>query len=102
MFAALFFLWLTWHRPAFSGTRLPREQWENLPKELTVRIIRMNYEARTREKKRMTVNTTLTDPSKYDGMELHDLYAKRWGIETRLRNRTASGQRTPKTFFSFE
>ena len=77
---------LTLRRPAFSRTGITREQWEDLPKELTVRIIRMNYEDRTGEKKKMTVVTTLTDPSKYDGIELHGLYAKRWEIEVRLRD----------------
>ena len=77
---------LTLQRPAFSRTGITREQWEDLPEKLTVRIIRMNYEDRTGKKKRMTVVTTLTDPSKYDGMELHNLYAKRWEIEVRLRD----------------
>ena len=77
---------MTWHRPAFSRTRMPREQWEDLPEELTVRIIRMNYENRTGEKKKLTVVTTLTDPLRYDGFELHAHYAKRWEIEVRLRD----------------
>ncbi|WP_308990328.1 transposase, partial [Roseibacillus persicicus] len=77
---------LTLSRPAFSRTGITGEQWENLPEELTVRIIRMNYEDRAGKKKRMTIVTTLIDSSKYDGMELHSLYAKRWEIEVRLRD----------------
>ena len=79
---------VTWKRPMFSNSSksLTREQWQAQPEELQVRLIRLDYEDRCGQRRTMTVVTTLTDTTRYDGIELHALYAKRWEIELRLRD----------------
>lgn len=79
---------VSWKKPTFSGVRggITREQWEHLPKELSIRLIRLGYEDRAGSKKMMTLATTLTDHHKYDGLALHSLYARRWEIEVKLRD----------------
>ncbi len=79
---------VTWKRPWFSSVRdtMTREQWEALPETIEVRLIRLDFEDRTGRRRRMTVATTLTDPKRFDGIELHALYARRWEIELRLRD----------------
>lgn len=76
-----------WRRPMFSSVSgtLPREEWEALPEEMAVRLIRFNYEDRSGCKRPLTVVTTLTD-ARCDGVELHALYVRRWEIELRLRD----------------
>jgi hypothetical protein len=78
---------VTWPRPMFSSVSriLSREEWKALPEEMEVRLIRLHYEDRSGKKKAMTVVTTLTD-ARYDAVELHALYARRWEIELRLRD----------------
>lgn len=79
---------VTWRRPMFSNVAksMSRTQWEALPEQLELRLIRLDYEDRHRKRKTMTVATTLTDHKSYDGVEVHALYARRWEIELRLRD----------------
>ena len=75
-------------RPVFNTKQnyITKEEWESLPKQISVRLIRLGYETRTGERKIMTVATTLTDEKRFDGLELHCLYARRWEIELKLRD----------------
>lgn len=79
---------VTWRRPMFSNVSksMSRAQWEALPEELVLRLIRLSCEDRQGKRRSMTVVTTLTDHRKHDGIELHALYARRWEIELRLRD----------------
>ena len=69
-----------------QNTGMNLQEWEALPKELSIRLIRLSYEDRSGELKDLTVATTLTDHKKFDGLELHSLYARRWEIELKLRD----------------
>ena len=79
---------VSWKRPEFRNQQkgLSREEWEALPQQLSIRLIRLGYEDRTGQKKTMTIATTLTDYNKFDGIQLHNLYARRWEIELKLRD----------------
>lgn len=79
---------VTWRRPMFSNVAksMSRRQWEALPEQLEMRLIRLGYEDRQGKRKTMTVATTLTDHKRHDGVEIHALYARRWEIELRLRD----------------
>ena len=79
---------VTWKRPAYNkqNKEFSQEAWNQLPQEMTIRLIRLAYEDRSGQKKWMIVATTLTDHKRYDGVELHALYAKRWEIELKLRD----------------
>ena len=79
---------VTWRRPMFSNVSksMTRAQWEALPEQLELRLIRLGCEDRQGKRRSMTVATTLTDHRRDDGIELHALYARRWEIELRLRD----------------
>jgi len=79
---------VSWRRPMYSNVSksMSREDWEALPEELEVRLIRLGYEDRHGRRRSMTIVTTLTDCVQHDGIELHTLYASRWEIELRLRD----------------
>jgi len=79
---------VTWRRPMFSNVAkaMSRPQWEALPEQLELRLIRLGYEDRQGKRRTMTVATTLTDHKLHDGVEVHTLYARRWEIELCLRD----------------
>ncbi|MBK1884834.1 IS4 family transposase, partial [Luteolibacter pohnpeiensis] len=78
---------VTWQRlQQPGGSDLTREEWNALPATLELRLIKLRYENRAREKSELIVVTTLTDPVRYYGIELADLYARRWDIELKLRD----------------
>ena len=78
---------VTWQRPQHPpGTTLSREEWNALPATLQVRLIKLGYENRDGRKSELIVVTTLLDPKVHNGIELADLYARRWDIELKLRD----------------
>ncbi|MEM9079770.1 MAG: IS4 family transposase [Verrucomicrobiota bacterium] len=78
---------VTWQRPDWRpGSALPKKLWEKLPSTLQLRLIKLNYENRIGEQSELVLVTTLTDPTKYDGIEMAELYARRWEIEVKLRD----------------
>jgi Transposase DDE domain len=78
---------VTWHRPQQPrGSNLTGEEWNALPATLELRLIKLGYENRAGQKSELIVVTTLTDPKKHCGIELADLYARRWDIELKLRD----------------
>lgn len=78
---------VTWQRPEWRpGSALSRKLWEQLPPYISLRLIKLNYENRSGEKGELVLVTTLTNHSKYDGLELAELYARRWDIEVKLRD----------------
>lgn len=78
---------VTWKRPYKpAGSSMTKEEWNKLPATMEVRLIKLSYQNRAGEKGELIVATTLLDPEKYDGIELADLYARRWDIELKLRD----------------
>jgi hypothetical protein len=70
-----------WKKPRKRSPLLTAEQWQALPEELTVRIIRTRIQQsgfRTRE---LTVVTSLLDPQVYPAQEIVAAYLQRWRIE---------------------
>ena len=79
---------VTWKRPANrpDTSDLSEEEWKALPKEMTLRYIKMSFEDRYGQKQSMVVVTDLLDAAEFDAMELFCLYARRWEIEVKLRD----------------
>ncbi len=79
---------VTWEKPKNKpkASPLTDAQWAALPATLSIRLIRMHFEDRGGAKRRLIVATTLTDTERFDGLELFDLYARRWEIEVKLRD----------------
>lgn len=79
---------VTWKKPKRRTGRseLSDAQWDSLPDEITLRYIKLGYENRAGEKRSLVVVTDLLDPDEHEATQLADLYAKRWEIETKLRD----------------
>jgi hypothetical protein len=61
-------------------------QWDWLPTQITVRIVRFTTTIRGFRSRRITLVTSLLDPELYPVQELVALYARRWRLELCLRD----------------
>ena len=79
---------VTWAKPSRQPltSELTAAQWAALPEEVFLRYIKLGYEDRAGKKSVLVVVIDLPDPEKYQATELADLYARRWGIEVKLRD----------------
>jgi Transposase DDE domain len=64
---------------------LSAAQWKDLPPQITVRIIRFTAAIRGQRCRRVTLVTTLLDPTLYPADQIIALYARRWRLELCLR-----------------
>jgi hypothetical protein len=78
----------TWKRPTFQGR--PRgmtiRQWQLLPEELPVRLIRVFVNIPGFRSRVIDIATTLLDPVAYPAERIAALYRDRWTVELRLRD----------------
>jgi hypothetical protein len=89
-----------WLKPTTQpkGSRLSCEEWNNLPEELELRIIRVRTRSRDGKRKTIYLVTTLLDPFKYPAPEIASLYFHRWEIELRFRDlKTTMGMERLRT-----
>ena len=79
---------VTWQKPIKrpKGSELSQQEWDALPEEMEVRMIKMGFEDRSGRRRDMIVVTTLLDNNQHDEYELSELYARRWDIELKLRD----------------
>ena len=77
-----------WIKPRQQPTlsRLSPEEWEALPDEIEMRIIRTKGPDREGKQRTRYVVTTLVDAEKYPWEEVASLYVHRWEIELRFRD----------------
>jgi hypothetical protein len=80
-------LLIKWQRPYYYK-RLPcsRDEWESLPKELTLRQIKVTVDNPGYRTQKFYIVTTLLDVEKYPAAEIADLYFKRWDVELFFRD----------------
>lgn len=78
---------VTWTKPYQlpKGSTLTKAQWQEVPNELQVRLIRCKGPDREGKQKTRTIVTTLLDPVAYPAEEVASLYLHRWEIEVRFR-----------------
>lgn len=78
---------VTWTKPKrpAKGT-LDAAEWDALPNEMDIRLVRFIYEDRGGKMRRMVIATTLLDHERYEWADIATLYARRWEIELRLRD----------------
>lgn len=69
-----------------QASRLKKEQWEALPEEIELRIIRTHGPDRQGKRRTRYVVTTLLDPEQYPAPEVSSIYLHRWEIELRFRD----------------
>lgn len=75
---------ITWRRPSQRIPSMRVEDFELLPEELPVRVIRANIAQHGFRSQSITLITTLTDPA-ITAQELLALYFRRWEIELHFR-----------------
>lgn len=79
---------ITWSRPTCNAR--PRgmsvSQWQRLPLELSIRLIRTNICIPGFRCRRLVIATTLLDPIRYPAERILALYRDRWIVELRLRD----------------
>lgn len=75
-----------WHKGVQQSKILSTTQWARLPAQITVRIVRFTASLRGFRNRRVTLVTTLLDPTLYPARELAALYLRRWQIELCLRH----------------
>ncbi|MEI7728904.1 MAG: IS4 family transposase [Verrucomicrobiota bacterium] len=76
----------TWRKGLQQSNILDAKQWQDLPAQITVRVIRFTATIRGRRCRRITLVTTLLDPVRYSAAALIALYARRWRLELCLRD----------------
>lgn len=76
---------VTWKRPRGRGKGWSREQWDALPAELTLRIVRITVAVKGFRVRGYDLVTTLTDARAYTQDDLAELYFRRWSVELYFR-----------------
>mgnify|MGYP006282723775 FL=1 len=79
---------VVWKKPRRKpkGSNRGEEEWEALPGEITVRLIRCQGPDREGRQKTRYLATTLLDPMAHPAEEVASLYLHRWEIEVRFRD----------------
>jgi hypothetical protein len=65
-------------------------QWQQMPAQITVRILRFTATIRGFRNRRLTLVTTLLDPRLYPAQQIIALYARRWSLELCFRDLKAT------------
>ena len=80
-------LLISWIRPVHSAQRAqPKETWQQLPKELYLRQIKVTVPYPGFRTRQFHLVTTLLDPIQYPAADLADLYLQRWDVELFFRD----------------
>jgi hypothetical protein len=75
-----------WNKGCQQSEIFTVSEWRQLPEAITVRIIRFTALIRGFRARRITLVTTLLDPTAYPAEQLAALYARRWRLELCLRD----------------
>jgi Transposase DDE domain len=76
---------VTWPRSQRPDWMSP-DQYAELPKELTLREIRVRIKDKTKRTRELVIVTTLLDATKYSSSSIGDLFRQRWHAELDLRS----------------
>jgi hypothetical protein len=76
----------TWIKGYNQSQILSPHEWDLLPAQITVRVIRFTATVRGFRGRRITLVTSLLDPKLYPAQQLIALYARRWRLELCLRD----------------
>jgi len=77
---------MVWKKGCMQSRILTHQQWQQMPSQITVRIIRFCAAIRGFRHRRLTVVTTLLDPKTYPADQVIGLYARRWRLELCFRD----------------
>ncbi len=76
----------TWKKGNVRPRYLTARQWEGVPAQITVRVLRLRIATRGFRTRRISLVTTLLDPKLYPAEALFELYRRRWRLELCLRD----------------
>jgi len=80
-------LLIRWERPVWhKKAPLPKDEWNQLPKELLLRQIKVDVEQPGFRVKSFYIITTLLDPLVYPAKDITELYYRRWSVELFFRD----------------
>lgn len=90
---------VTWKKPSQpKRSGISREEWDALPEEMQIRLLRFKTRGRDGKIKTIILSTNLTEPPRYPKESIASLYHDRWEIELRLRDlKTAMGMEMLRT-----
>jgi hypothetical protein len=77
---------VTWSKPKQRPRTIGRREWNNLPDQLTLRLVRCVLEVPGFRTRRIILATTLLDRDRFPPAALSRLYRRRWTMELTLRN----------------
>ncbi len=75
-----------WRKPKQRPPWLPQSWWNQVPAELTVRVIRCSRSRPGYRTQSVTLVTTLLDTREYPAPDIAQLYLRRWNIELWFRD----------------
>lgn len=77
---------VTWCKPQSRPQWMTKEDFDKLPKELSVREIKYRIRNKNCRVREVTLVTTLLDAERYPATEIARLYRMRWQVEVDLRD----------------
>jgi hypothetical protein len=77
---------MRWVKGQFQGKLWTPVQWEQLPEEITVRLVEIVVVAPGFRTQKLVLVTTLLDAQAYSAVELGRLYFRRWAVELFFRD----------------
>jgi len=77
---------VTWKKNQFQGQLWSRQQWAQLPGELTVRLVEIVVAVPGFRTQKLVLVTTLLDAQTYSAEALGQLYFRRWAVELFFRD----------------
>lgn len=77
---------VTWKKNQFQGKLWSAAQWEQLPAELTVRLVEITVAVPGFRTQKLVLVTTLLDAQTYSAQALGQLYFRRWAVELFFRD----------------
>lgn len=74
-----------WEKPAARPEWMSRAEYEAMPAELTLRVLRVRVQDKTKRVRKLELVTTLRDAREYPKNEVAGLFRQRWHAELDLR-----------------
>jgi hypothetical protein len=72
---------VVWEKGPFKPAYLTQEQWDALPGQITVRVLKVKVTRKGCRTQELTLITTLLDPVQYPAPEIAEAYLRRWRLE---------------------
>jgi hypothetical protein len=76
---------VTWEKPEQKPAWMSRTEYEAMPAKLTVRLLRVRVQDKTKRVRKLELVTTLRDAEEYRKQEVGKLFRQRWNAELDIR-----------------